>query len=452
MNKNIKRIHFLGIGGISQSALAIILKAQGYKVSGSDKIESETTQKLEELGIPVCINSISKHLYCANLVVVTGAIKEDDKELILAKKLGLKIVPRAKMLGMITKQYKNVISVAGTHGKTTTTGMISKIFLDAKKNPTIHIGGNMQEIDRNVNVGEKEFFITEACEYQDSFLSLKSDVSVILNVQPDHLDYFKNFDNIKKSFKKFADNTKKNGVVVYNRDDENARLNYKQNVVSYSLDGFGVVSAKNIKEYEKGKYQFSCYVLGNMLFTCKLNVYGKHNVYNALASISVALYYGIDKQIIKKSLESFKGIKRRFEDYGFKNGVKIIHDYAHHPTEIQAIIKTTKGLTKKDVYVVFQPHTYSRTKLLYDEFLNCFKGAKEVLVYKVYSAREKESEGTNEKELARGLSLNGEKSFSFDNYKEMKESILSKVKEGDILLVLGAGDIESFAAYLKKNT
>ena len=435
MNKNIKNIHFLGIGGISQSALAVILKSQGYNVSGSDKVESLTTKKLQTLGIPVSINSVSEFIYNAHLVVVTGAVKEDDKELILAKKLGLNVVSRAKMLGMLAKQYKNVISVAGTHGKTTTTGMISKIFLDAKKNPTIHIGGNMQEINGNVNVGEKEFFITEACEYQDSFLSLKSDVCVILNVQPDHLDYFKSFDNIKKSFKKFANNTKKKGIVVYNRDDENACLNYKQNVVSYALNGFGVVSAKNIKEYEKGKYQFSCHVLGNKMFTCKLNIYGKHNVYNALASISVALYYGIDKQIIKKAIESFKGIKRRFEDYGLINGTKVIHDYAHHPTEIQAIIKTAKSLTKKDVYVVFQPHTYSRTKLLYDEFLNCFNGAKEVLVYKVYSAREKESEGINEKELARGLSLNGQTAFSFDNYEEMKEHILSKVKDGDILLI-----------------
>jgi len=449
MDRKIKNIHFLGVGGISQSALAIILKSQGYNVSGSDKTETEITKKLENLGIPVSINSISGYIYSANLVVVTGAIKEDDEELVLANKLGLKIVSRAKMLGMIAKQYKNVISVAGTHGKTTTTGMLAQIFIDAKKNPTIHIGGNMETINGNVFVGDNDFFITEACEYQDSFLTLRSNVSVILNVQPDHLDYFKSFKNIKKSFKKFADNTKKQGVVVYNRDDENAIFNYKNNVISYSVNGVGLLSAKNIKEHEKGKYQFDCYLLGNKLFTLKLKVFGQHNVYNALASISVGLYYGIDKKIIKKSLESFTGIKRRFEDYGEINGVKIIHDYAHHPTEIKAIIKTAKSLTKNNIYVIFQPHTYSRTKLLYNEFLNCFKGAKETLVYKVYSARESECEGINEKELARGLSLKGEKAFSFDNYKEMKNYILSKVKEGDILLVLGAGDIESFATFIK---
>jgi len=451
MNKKIKNIHFLGIGGISQSALAVILKSQGYNISGSDKTETETTKKLENLGIPVSINSVSEFLYSAHLVVVTGAIKEDDKELILAKEMGLKVISRAKMLGVLAKEYKNVISVAGTHGKTTTTGMISQIFLDANKNPTIHIGGDMGEINGNVFVGDNEFFITEACEYQDSFLSLKSDVSVILNVQPDHLDYFKNFENIKKSFKKFANNTKKKGVVVYNRDDENACLNYKQNVLSCSLNGFGVVSAKNIKEYEKGKFKFDCYLLGNKIFNIKLNVYGRHNINNALSSIAVGLYYGIDKQIIKKALEGFKGIKRRFEDYGYINNVKVIHDYAHHPTEIEATIKTAQSLTNKDVYVVFQPHTYSRTKLLYDEFLNCFNGAKEVLVYKVYSAREKESEGINEKELARGLSLNGQTAFSFENYKEMKEYILSKIKNGDILLILGAGDIESFAFFMKSD-
>jgi len=361
----------------------------------------------------------------------------------------VKIISRSKMLGVVAKNYKNVISIAGCHGKTTTTGMISTIFLDANKNPTIHIGGLMDKINGNVYVGDNEFFITEACEYCDSFLSLKSDVSVILNVQPDHLDYFKTFTNVKKSFKKFAENTKKGGFVVYNRDDENSHLSYKKHSLSFSLNGFGVVSAKNIKEYENGKYQFTCCVLGNRLFTCKLKVYGKHNVENALASITVALYYGIEPMVIKKALENFKGIKRRFEDYGDKNGVKIIHDYAHHPTEIKAIIDTAKSLTEKDVFVIFQPHTYSRTKLLYDEFLNCFKGAKETLIYKVYSAREKESEGINEKELSYGLSLNGEKAFSFDSYLKMKEHILSKAKDGDIILILGAGDIENFASFIK---
>ncbi len=451
MDRKIKNIHFLGIGGISQSALALILKSKGYFVSGSDRVESEITKKLEKMGIPVCINAVSGYLYSSHLVVASAAIKNDDEEFLLAKNLGVKIISRAKMLGIIAKKYKNVISVAGSHGKTTTTGMISTIFLDAGKKPTIHIGGNMDKIKGNVYVGDEEFFITEACEYMDSFLKLKSDVSVVLNVQPDHLDYFKTFDNVKKSFKKYAENTKKRGVVVYNRDDENACLNYKQNTISYSLNGFGVISAKDIKEYEKGKYQFSCYLLGNKLFTLKLNVYGKHNIENALAAICVGLYYGINVKIIKQALESFSGIKRRFEDYGYVNGVKVIHDYAHHPTEIKAIINTARNLTKNDVYVVFQPHTYSRTKLLYKEFLDCFKGAKETCIYKVYSAREKESEGINEKELARGLSLNGEKAFSFDNYKEMKEHILSKAKENDILLVLGAGDIESFASFIRTN-
>ena len=448
MKKIDKKLHFLGIGGISQSAIALIFKSLGYFVSGSDRTKSAITEKLELGGVPVCINGVSSYIKDADIIVVSAAIHEDDKELQLAKSLNKKIISRAKMLGTLASKYGKVISVAGSHGKTTTTGMLAEIFIHAGLNPTVHVGGELDNISGNVHIGNKDYFITEACEYVDSFLELKSDISVILNIQPDHLDYFKTFDKIDKSFTKFASHTKKGGLVVYLADDPCANKKYKTRNISYSINGNGIIEARNIKEYEKGKYKFDCYFLGVKLIKIRLGVYGVHNVYNALASICVALEEGIDIGVIKEALYNFKGAKRRFEDYGYYKGARLIHDYAHHPTEIKATIALAKRITSGNLYVVFQPHTFSRTKLLLDGFKSCFTGAKEVFVYKVYPAREREEDGINEKELARQLSLSGQKAFSFEDYIEMKNYIDQKLSKKDTLLVLGAGDIEDFAKML----
>ncbi|MBR2909658.1 MAG: UDP-N-acetylmuramate--L-alanine ligase [Clostridia bacterium] len=447
--ENIKHIHFLGIGGVSQSALAVILKSKGYKVSGSDKTESKTTKLLKQKNIDICINGLSNQLNNADLVVYSVAVPNDDKEMVYAKTLGKKVISRAEMLGLLAKEYKNIISIAGSHGKTTTTGMIARVFIEAGLNPTVHIGGELTDYQTNAIVGGEEYFITEACEYYDSFLQLESDVSVILNIQSDHLDYFKTVKRLNNSFLKFANNTKKGGLVVFYGDDKVCKKNYKSISVSYSCENNGVLQARNIREYIRGKYSFDCFFLGKKLANIKLGVYGKHNINNALASIIVGLKYGIDIKIMKKALFEYKGVKRRFEDYGRVFGVSIVHDYAHHPTEIKATISLAKRVSKGDVYVVFQPHTYSRTLSLLDEFKTCFKGAKEVLVYKVYPAREDRSQGIDEKELAKELGSVGEQANSFDNYGEMKRYLIEKTKKNDMILVLGAGDIESFCDYFK---
>ncbi len=449
MKKFGNKIHFLGIGGISMSAIALILKSQGYEVSGSDRTRSEITDNLALGGIDVCISGESERIKDADLVVVSAAIHDDDRELLLAKSLEKKIITRAKMLGWLASGYKKVISVAGSHGKTTTTGMIAQIFMEAGLNPTVHIGGQMSAIGGNVHIGTKDYFITEACEYVDSFLELKSDISVILNIQNDHLDYFKTFENINRSFTKFAKNTKKGGLVVYLGDDPHANKRYLTRSISFSVSGTGAIEARNIKEYAKGKFKFDCYLLGVKLMKIRLGVYGGHNIYNALASIAVALEEGIDIGYIKSALYKFKGIKRRFEEYGTCKGVKIVHDYAHHPTEIRAVINLAKRITQNNLYVVFQPHTYSRTKTLLEGFKTCFIGAKEVCVFKVYPARETPDMGIDEKELARQISLSGQKAFSFGDYAEMKEYLSGKLEQGDMLLILGAGDIVDFCNYFK---
>lgn len=443
------KIHFLGIGGISQSAIALILKSQGYFVSGSDRVRSRMVENLIAAQIPVCVNGISPDIEDADLIVVSAAIHPDDPEYALCEKLGKKIISRAKMLGILSREYQNVISIAGSHGKTTTTAMVAEIFIRAGLDPTVHVGGETIDIGGNVRIGGKKYFITEACEYVDSFLELKSDVSVILNIQSDHLDYFKTFENINRSFGKFAAHTKDGGLVVYLGDDENANKRYEQKSISFSISGHGVLEARNIKEYVKGKYKFDLYMLGTKLIKVRLGVYGHHNVYNALASIAVALNYGIDIGTIKDAIYHFGGVKRRFEECGTYHKAKIITDYAHHPTEIKATIELARRVTQGKLFVVFQPHTYSRTKTLLPDFLTCFSGSKEVLVYKVYAARETPDQGMDEKELARRLSLAGQKAFSFDDYNEMKEYLNSRIAPGDTILVLGAGDIVEFCETLK---
>lgn len=443
-----KKIHFLGIGGISQSALALILKNKGHIVSGSDKNKSAETDRLVRSGIDVTIDGISKHIKDADMIVVSAAIKDDDQELLLAKKLGKTIFSRAQMLGKIARTFEKTISVAGSHGKTTTTGMIAKIFVNANKNPTVHVGGNLPFIDQNVRIGGNKYFITEACEYVDSFLQLESDVSVILNVQKDHLDYFKTFSNIKKSFKQFAKNTKQTGLVVYCADDKNAIMKFDRRNVGFSMCDSGVITAKNIQEYVSGKFMFDCYFLGKNLGKIRLGTFGKHNVSNALASVCVAIEENIDFKIIQQSIEEFTGAKRRFECYGDLFGTILVHDYAHHPTEIKATIDLAKEVAGGDVFVIFQPHTYSRTKLLMKDFKTCFHGAKEVLVFKTYSAREKPEDGADQNMLANELVKSGENAHAFESYLEMLKYIFPKLKPNDMLLVLGAGDIENFLPFV----
>lgn len=445
-----KKIHFLGIGGISQSALALILKSRGFEVSGSDRTKSNETERLEKAGICVTIDGVSDRIKDADIVVVSAAIKDCDKELLLAKKLNKTILSRAQMLGRIAKTFKKVISVSGSHGKTTTTGMIAKIFCDAGKDPTVHVGGNLSFIDQNVRLGANDYFITEACEYVDSFLELESDISIILNVQKDHLDYFKTFSNIKKSFKKFATNTKDGGLIVYNGDDKNACMKFEHRNVGFSACENGVVYAKNIHEYLPGKFEYDCYFLGKNLGKIQLGTFGKHNVSNSLSAVCAALEEDIDFNIIQKSLKEFGGAARRFESYGELFGTTLVHDYAHHPTEIKATIALANEVALGDVFVVFQPHTYSRTKLLLKDFKTCFKEAKEVLVFKTYSAREKPEDGLDQNALAKEISKTGQKATAFDNYLSMLKYVFPKLKPGDMLLVLGAGDIESFLPFVLK--
>ncbi len=449
-----KKFHFIGIGGISMSALALILKRNKIQVQGSDLASNNETKKLQRNGIVVFDNHSSKNLNDIDVVVYSSAIHEDNEEYKTAISKKLILLKRAELLGMISELYKYTIAIAGSHGKTTTTAMISEIFMQAGLKPTFHIGGSLNSIRSNYKLGNKKFFITEACEYKDNYLYLNPNISVILNVDCDHLDYFKNLDGVKNSFNRFANQVKKGGIRVISYDDNNSdELKHSENVATFGICKDADVYAVNIKEYKPCYYSFdvifSKFKLGNI----KLNILGKHNIYNALASIVVSLACAIDFCDIKQALKNFSGVERRCQKICEINGVQVYHDYAHHPKQIEKMINVGRMLTRKNkgrVIVVFEPHTYSRTKFLIDEFALCFKKADVVIFAPVYSAREKPVEGYDALKLADETKKYNENVFHIETFKEIKEQILKMGQSGDVALLLGAGTIEKLANMFKK--
>lgn len=436
-----KKIHFIGIGGISLSALAIICKNNGYDVSGSDCNNSEIMEKLKTLGICVSIGHNPQNVHGADLVVFSSAIKEDNLEIKEAKKLNIPTMSRAQLLGEISRHYEKIISISGSHGKTTTTGMIASIFLEAQKNPTIHIGGILPQIDGNVYVGNNKYFVTEACEYCDSFLNLKSFYSVVLNIQKDHMDYFKNMANLQKSFEKFAKNTNKCGFLIINNDDKNCKkLISKAQTLTYGIENNAMVMAKNIKQNSGAKYCFDLFVLNQKIAKIKLSISGQHNIYNALASICVALLENVDISAIKSALQNYNLPQRRFEIVSKKRAT-IIHDYAHHPTEIISAIKTAKAMCKNQLIVAFQPHTYSRTQYLFKEFSKCFCGADKLFLCPIYPARENPIEGITSENLAKAIAKNKVDVEALDSLRECQNRLEKYNKRGNYILILGAGNI-----------
>lgn len=446
---NIKSFYIIGIGGISLSAIALLLKDEKYNVCGSDEVYSKLIEKLKNNGIDIKIGSAPDFVYNSDAIIISGAIPEDNQDLLLAKKLNKKIFTRAEVLGELTKD-KKLISVAGSHGKTTTTGMISSIMIEAGKDPTIHIGGILNNIHSNLQIGKSDIFVTEACEYKDSFLSLNSFVSIILNVQEDHLDYFKNLDNIFNSFNKFIENTQKNGVIIYNFDEFDDRLKLPSNSISFGYDEKADVRAVNICEELNGKYSFDLYNKGDYLCRIFLPCFGKHNINNALASIATALFFNIDISLIKKGIENFKGIERRNEIIKEEDGHLIIHDYAHHPTEISASIHTYRKIAMQNkMIVIFQPHTFSRTRDLFDSFLECFKECDEVWLLPIYPAREKPIKGITSKRLSDKLNEKGIKSRYFSSFLRCKREIIENYNKTAVFAILGAGDVEKLAYEFK---
>ena len=439
-----KHIYFIGIGGISMSALARILVQKGINVSGSDIKESELTKKLEGEGIEVKYTQVAENITPdIDHVVYTAAISKDNPELKKAQELNIPLVNRASLLSDIMKGYKYSIGVSGTHGKTSTTSMLSHILIEAKKDPTISVGGMLPLIGGNLKIGKEEFFLTEACEYTNSFLELSPNVEVILNIEADHHDFFKDLDDIRKSFKKFIAKLDDNGILVINEKISNKEElldGFSGKVYSFGL-GKGYVNAKNINYDFEGKAEFDLYVEDKYMGKIKLSVYGEHNILNALAAIATGMALDISLEDIKRGLEGYGGVHRRFEIKGTVKGLTVIDDYAHHPGEIEATIEAAKKLKYKRLCVVFQPHTYSRTKALLEDFARVLSKADLVVLADIYAAREKDTLGVSSKDIETLINKKSQKAYYFPTFDEIESFVLSKLDKGDICITMGAGDI-----------
>lgn len=439
-----KHIYFIGIGGISMSALARILVQKGINVSGSDIKESELTKKLEGEGIEVKYTQVAENITPdIDHVVYTAAISKDNPEFKKAQELNIPLVNRASLLSDIMKGYKYSIGVSGTHGKTSTTSMLSHILIEAKKDPTISVGGMLPLIGGNLKIGKEEFFLTEACEYTNSFLELSPNVEVILNIEADHLDFFKDLDDIRKSFKKFIAKLDDNGILVINEKISNKEElldGFSGKVYSFGL-GKGYVNAKNINYDFEGKAEFDLYVEDKFTGKIKLSVYGEHNILNALAAIATGMALDISLEDIKRGLEGYGGVHRRFEIKGTVKGLTVIDDYAHHPGEIEATIEAAKKLKYKRLCVVFQPHTYSRTKALLEDFARVLSKADLVVLADIYAAREKDTLGVSSKDIETLINKKSQKAYYFPTFDEIESFVLSKLDKGDICITMGAGDI-----------
>ena len=438
-------VHFIGIGGISMSGLAEILHDRGFKVSGSDMKASPLTEHLQSLGISVRHPQSEDNIVQGiELCVYTAAISEDNPEFLEAKRRNIPMMTRAELLGRIMKNYKEAINVSGTHGKTTTTSMIGEILMEAQMDPTITVGGMMKDIGGNLRVGKSDVFLAEACEYTNSFLSFFPTIEVVLNIEEDHLDFFKDINDIRSSFRKFIEKLPENGILIFNKDIPHEEY-FLQNLPGRKIITFGHNDADytaNFISYDHyARPTYTLFEKGEDRGKVTLGVTGEHNIYNSLSAIAVARAIGIPFDTIKKGLLEFSGTDRRFQLKGKVNGFTIIDDYAHHPQEIAATIATAKKYPHKKLWVAFQPHTYSRTLALMDDFAGALSQADEIILADIYAAREQNTVGVSSDDLRKLMLSQNTNVYYIPDFPSIEEFILSHLEEGDLLITMGAGNI-----------
>lgn len=446
-------VHFVGIGGISMSGLAEILIDRGYAVSGSDAKESPVTDRLASLGAVIHYEHDAGNLTDdISYLVYTAAVKEDNPELSAAKAADITCMTRAELLGRIMEQYKTSVSVSGTHGKTTTTSMLAEIMLAYDCDPTISVGGMLKTINGNLRVGHSDYFVTEACEYTNSFLSLISNINVILNIREDHLDFFKDIDDIRHSFKMFADKLDKNGILIINSGIDD--LSYFTSDLKCHCFTFGMNSQTSDFYPSNITYnQFACAsfdIMTNVVNSggmkpepihITLKVPGEHNVLNAVATFATAFSIGIPAEYIVKGLNNYTGTDRRFQYKGQFNGVTVIDDYAHHPDEIAATLTAARNYPHKQLWCVFQPHTYTRTKALMDEFAKALSLADNIVLADIYPARETDTLGISSETLKKKIEVLKKNVYYFPSFDEIEKFLSRKCVNGDLLITMGAGDV-----------
>ena len=440
MTAQYQHIHFIGIGGVSMSALAEIMRLRGHKITGSDNSESAAVEHLRKNGVTVYRGHRSDQIKGADLIVYTAAISPDNEELVAAKNYGVPVVERAVFLGWILRCYGCPIGVSGTHGKTTCTSMISQILLEAKLDPTILIGGTLPLIGQNFKVGSSPYVVYEACEYVDSFLNFTSYITVILNVDADRLDFFKDLKDIEHSFHAFADLVPQRGYVIANADDQGARdavAGLSHPVFTFSLaDRTADCYARDVAFFD-GCASFDVMIHGELYAHVDLHIPGKHNILNALAAASAAYVLGIPGQAVTLGLEDFHGAGRRFEHKGSYHGAAVYDDYAHHPAELHALLTTARSMGYDRVICAFQPHTYTRTKALFDDFVRELQLPDVTVLAEIYAAREQNVLGISSRDLAEKIPG----AIYCSTLDKVADTLASLARPGDLILTVGAGDI-----------
>ena len=438
-------VHFIGIGGISMSGLAQILLDAGFDISGSDAKKSPLTQHLATLGAKIRYPQMASNIEDnIDLVVYTAAIAQDNPEFAAAVEKDIPLMTRADLLGQIMKNYKTAIAVSGTHGKTTTTSMISEVLLSADTDPTLSIGGILKSIGGNIRVGKSDYFVTEACEYTNSFLSFFPNISIILNIEEDHMDFFQDIEDIRRSFRKFAELLPDDGCLIINRQIDHIEQlteGLRCRVITFGAGTDADYSYVGARYDALGRASYTLMKKGENCGTVNLGVVGEHNILNSLSVIALTDLLGIDYKTVRDALSSFSGTDRRFELKGEMCGIKILDDYAHHPTEITATLKAAANYPHKNLWCVFQPHTYTRTKAFLHDFASALTLADKIVLTDIYAAREKNTIGISSKDLLCELQKLGKECYYFPSFDEIENFLLKNCINGDLLITMGAGDV-----------
>lgn len=443
--KDFNKIHFIGIGGISMSSLAEILLHKGKEISGSDGVQSGVTDSLVKMGINVAIGQRAENITDdIDLVVYTAAVNEDNPELMAARASRAAVIDRAELVGMLMLEYKHPISIAGTHGKTTTSSLVTEILLSANVEPTVSIGGMLPSIGGNYRIGSDDYFVLETCEYCDSFLKFNPHSAIILNVDKDHIDYFKNLDNIYKSFNRFAKRVPEDGFLIVN--NEIPRLKEVISGIKCPYETYGSDSSAdwyptNISYDSMGHGTYTVNYKDKEIVEVSLSIPGEHNVYNSLSAFALCYRYGIPVDAIVKGIDNYHGTDRRFQYKGSFKGVKVIDDYAHHPTEIAATINSARANDIGKLCIVFQPHTYTRTYELLDDFAEVLSKADKVVLVDIYASREKDTGLVSSKDLAEKIVEHGGDVQYCGTFENAEKYIISNCNPQDMLITMGAGDI-----------
>ncbi len=448
------RIHMIGIGGASMSGLALMLHRMGYCVTGSNNVEDPKLQKLRESGIPVWIDHDPQNAQGADLAVYTTAVTENNPELEACRRCGIPLMDRPTLLGYLSEMFRQSIAVCGTHGKTTTTSMLAEILVKAGTDPTVHIGGNLPSIGGSIRMGDSDLFLTEACEYKKGFLHLHSSMAIILNIDEDHLDCYRDIQEIEDAFRQFMQTLDSSGIAIGNGDDLRVVRQLSQlscQRIRFGWDPQCDYQPADYREDALGCGSFELRRGGTILGNVKMSVPGRFNVYNALAALAAADVLGLDMKKACETIGDFRGVSRRFELTSVTEGVEIFHDYGHNPEEIRNALSVARKRCEGRLWAVVQPHTFSRVRALFDAYLSCTEEADITLLTDIYAAREKDPGDLDSGMLAEGMRSRGIDARWTPTFADACQKIRSEWKPGDLVITLGCGNIDQLNEALKEN-